>query len=304
MRLKNPHLPAAVLRHLVAVAALCAWATTAAAASIEVRDDSGQLLRLAQPARRIVSLAPHVTENLYAVGAGERLVGTVEYSDYPAAAKQLPRVGGYTRIDLEAVLALQPDLVIVWQSGNAPEQIARLQAFGLPIYVSQINRVEDIASELLRFGQLTGHRATAQQAVAHFNDRLATLREGNRGKRAVRTFYQIINPPLVTVGGKQIISDAIRLCGGENVFAQLAPLAPTVTVEAVIAANPEAIVAAGRGEPRPAWLADWKRWKAILAVARDNLFVIPADLLHQQTPRFLEGTERLCAQLDIARSRR
>lgn len=275
-----------------------------AQAEIAVRDDSGQLLRLARPVRRIVSLAPHATENLYAAGAGDRLVGTVEYSDYPAAAMTLPRVGSYARVDLEAVLRLQPDLIVVWQSGNDAVQIDKIKVFGVPMYVSQPNRVDDVAAELLRFGQLTGSTATAQVAAAQFTERLRKLRATYSHKPTVRTFYQLTEPPIYTVGGPQIISNAIHLCSGENIFAGLSKMAPTVTAEAVLAANPEAIVASRREAGRPTWLDDWKRWPQLLAVARDNLFAVPADLLHRHTPRFLDGTELLCQQLDIARSRR
>ncbi len=279
----------------------------AAHAEVAVRDDAGRTVRLAQPARRIVSLAPHMTENLYAIGAGERLVGTVEHSDYPEAARALPRLGGYTRVDLEAVLALRPDLVVVWQSGNAQAQIEKLTALGVPLYISQPNRIEDIAVELERLGTLAGSEAAARAAAARFRARLAALREtfaGHDHRRPVRTFYQVWHRPLVTVGGAQIISAALRLCGGENVFGNLPQMAQQVTVEAVIRADPEAIVASGTGEGQPEWLDDWRRWTSLAAVARDNLFFVPPPLIQRHTPRFLDGVERLCRQLETARGRR
>lgn len=275
-----------------------------AAAEVAVRDDEGATVRLARPAQRIVTLAPHLVETLYAAGAGEQLVGTVEFSTYPAAAKKKTRVGGYSQLDLEAIVALKPDLVIAWQSGNAPAAIARLRALGLTVYVSQPNRIDDVASEIERFAVLAGTNAVGNKAAASFRSRLAALRKRYSGKPTVRTFYQIWQQPLMTVGGKQIISNVIRLCGGDNVFGALDALAPTVTVEAVIAANPEAIVASGMGEARPEWLDDWRRWTAMTAVARDNLFFVPPDLIQRHTPRLLDGAERLCQHLDTARSRR
>jgi iron complex transport system substrate-binding protein len=284
----------------------CVLALVAATAHAEVvvRDDTGATVRLAQPARRIVSLAPHITETLYAAGAGERMVGAVEYSDYPDAAKKLPRIGGYSRLDLETIAALKPDLAIGWASGNSPAHIEKLRALGIPIYLAQPERIDDVATQLERYGELAGTQATAQAAATAFRNRLAELRAQYGARPKVRTFYQIWKQPLMTVGGGQVITDAIRLCGGENVFADLKPLAPKVTVEAVLAADPEVIVASGMGEARPEWLDDWRQWKSMAAVKRDNLYFIPPDLIQRHTPRLVEGAARLCAHLETARGRR
>jgi len=276
----------------------------AVSAEVVVKDDSGQVVRLAQPARRIVSLSPHMTENLYAAGAGERIVGTVEFSTFPEAARRLPRIGSYERIDLEAVVALKPDLVIAWQTGNAQSQVDKLRGLGLAVYLSQLNRIEDVAAELERIGVLAGTEAVARPAAARFSQRLAELRRQYAERPRVRTFYQIWKQPLMTVGGQQIISDAMHLCGGENVFAALRQMAANVSVEAVISANPEAIVASGMGDSRPEWLDDWRPWKNVTAVARDNLFFVPPELIQRHTPRILDGTEQMCRHLETARGRR
>jgi iron complex transport system substrate-binding protein len=275
-----------------------------AVAEVSVRDDEGVTVRLARPAQRIVTLAPHLVETLYAAGAGEQLVGTVEFSTYPEAAKKKARVGGYSQLDLEAIVALKPDLVIAWASGNAPAVVDRLRALGLTVYVSQPNRIDDVAAEIERLAVLAGTGAVGKAAAASFRSRLATLQKRYGSRPPVRTFYQIWQQPLMTVGGGQIISSVIRLCGGDNVFGALDALAPTVTIEAVIAANPEAIVASGMGEARPEWLDDWRRWTTMTAVARDNLFFVPPDLIQRHTPRLLDGAERLCQHLDTARGRR
>jgi iron complex transport system substrate-binding protein len=272
--------------------------------AVSVVDDSGATVRLAQPARRIVSLAPHLTETLFAAGAGERIVGTVEYSEYPPAASRIARVGGYSRIDLERIAALRPDLIIAWQSGNAAAHLDRLRGLGLPLYLSQSNQIADVAREIERLGVLAGSPAIASDAARQFRQRLAGLQQRYGARPPVRTFYQIWKQPLMTVGHRQIISDVIQLCGGENVFGRLPTMASAVTVEAVIAANPEAIVASGMDEARPEWLDDWKRWQSISAVARGNLFFIPPDLIQRHTPRLLDGAERLCQHLETARSRR
>ena len=267
-------------------------------------DDSGTLVRLSQPARRIITLAPHLAETVFAAGAGDRLAGTVDYSDYPEEAKKLAGVGGYSRLDLEAVVALKPDLIVAWHSGNAPANIDTLRAFGFPIYVSQPNRLEDVASEIERLGILAGSSAVADVAARRFRERLESLRQRYGARPAVRVFYQIWKQPLSTIGGAQIISSVIRLCGGENVFARLEAIAPVVTTEAVLAADPEAIVASGMDEARPDWLDDWKRWPGMTAVARNNLFFVPPELIQRHTPRLLDGATALCQHLETARSRR
>lgn len=255
-------------------------------------------------AERIIALAPHLAENLYAAGGGAKLVGTVDYSDYPDPARAVPRVGGYSRLDLEAVVALRPDLVIAWESGNSAADVARLQALGLRVEVFESRRMADVAGELERLGELAGVPVAGRAAAARYRTRLAALRAAQAGKLPVRLFYQLWKTPLMTVGGSQIISDAIRLCGGENVFGHLKPMAPTVSIEAVLAADPEAIVATGMGDARPEWLDDWARWPQLAAVRRGNLFAINPDLLQRHTSRLLDGTERLCAHLDQARARR
>jgi len=293
---------AAMLKFLCAIALLGACAT--AQAEVVVQDDIGKTIRLAQPAKRIITLAPHMAETLFAAGAGNRLVGAVEYSDYPEEAKKIPRVGGYSRFDLEAVAALKPDLVIAWYSGNAPAHVEKLRSLGFPVYVSQPNSIEDVASELERFGVLAGTSAIANAAAAKLRERHAELKKRYSQRPVVRTFYQIWKQPLTTIGGKQIISSIVRLCGGENVFEKLDTLAPVITVEAVIAANPEAIIASGMDQSRPEWLDDWKRWASITAVARDNLFFVQPQLIQRHTPRLLDGAEQLCQHLETARARR
>lgn len=277
-----------------------AWAH----AGIVVNDDLGTRLRLERPAQRIITLAPHLTETLFAAGAGERLIGAVAFSDYPEAAKKAASVGGYSQLDLEAITALKPDLIIAWHSGNAPKHIDKLRALGLPVYVSQPQHIDDIASEIERLGLLAGSETTARMAAKNFRERLLQLRQRYADRPPVRTFYQVWNQPLTTVGGRQIISDVIRLCGGENVFSRLDSLAPTLSEEAVLAANPEVIVASGMDAARPEWLDRWRRWGSLLAVTQDNLFFVPPDLIQRHTPRLLDGAEQLCRQLETARSRR
>jgi iron complex transport system substrate-binding protein len=270
-------------------------------AEIVVTDDTGETLRLKAPAQRIVSLAPHITETLFAAGAGDKVVGAVEYSDYPEAARRVKRIGGYSKLDLEVIAALKPDLAVGWASGNAPGHIAKLRGLGIPVYLAQPERIDDVATQLERYGELAGTQTAARAAASSFRARLQELRERYSQRPKLRTFYEIWQQPLMTVGGNQVISDVIRICGGENVFADIKTLAPKVTVEAVLATDPEVIVASGMGESRPEWLDEWRQWKSMTAVKRDNLFFIPPDLIQRHTPRIVEGAEQLCHHLETAR---
>lgn len=286
------------------LAAALAAATAPALAGPSVVDDSGRRVTLAEPARRIVSLAPHVTEALYAAGAGERVVAAVSYSDHPEAARDLPRIGRYDNLNVEAILAQEPDLVVGWGSGNPEAQLARLRDLGLTLYVNEPRRLEEIAASLERLGTLAGTGDVAAGAATAFRERLADLRARYGDRPTLEVFYQIWNDPLMTINDDHVIADVIRGCGGHNVFADLSALAPRVSVEAVLERDPEVIVASGMGEERPEWLDMWRDWPELDAVRNDNLFFVPPDLLQRHTPRILDGMERMCAQLERVRAAR
>ncbi|SCZ50747.1 iron complex transport system substrate-binding protein [Thiohalomonas denitrificans] len=273
----------------------------ARAPAVSATDDAGRTVSLEQPAERIVSLSPHGTELLFAAGAGDRVVGVVSYSDYPAAAGKIPRVGGYDALDLETILALQPDLVVGWESGNGPDVLERLESLGLTLFVTEPRRLEQVPASIEKLGRLAGSDAMARQAADHFQNRLQAITDDYSQRPAISVFYQVWDRPLMTVGGDHLISRIIERCGGRNVFAELSELAPTISEEGVITANPRVIIASGMGEERPEWLDDWHRWKSIDAVARNQLHFIPPDLLQRPTPRALEGAERLCRALEQAR---
>jgi iron complex transport system substrate-binding protein len=271
---------------------------------IQVTDDAGRQVVLQQPAQRIVSLAPHITELLFAVGAGAAVVGASEFSDYPEAARAIPRVGGGGGLDLEAILALQPDLVIAWESGNPAGQAQRLQQLGLPVFFSEPGHLEGIISSLERFGQLTGRQEDAHVQARTFADHLDELRRRYSGRDEITVYYQIWERPLMTVNGRHIISDVIRLCGGRNVFADLPVLAPQISSEAVLAANPDVIVVGdAAGEPAASLVA-WEHWPELKAVRQGHLYTIQRELLVRQTPRMLEGAEQLCRLLQGVREER
>ncbi len=258
-------------------------------------------LVLEEPARRVISLAPHITEVVYAAGAGSQLVGTVTYSDYPQAAKKVPRVGSYDTVSYESVLALEPDLVIVWMSGNGEETATRLERLGLTVFAEEPKTLDDVARSLRDIGALTGNAATGEAAAARFSSQLSELRSAYSDQAPVSVYYQIWDEPLLTLNDDHIISDVIRLCGGRNVFADAIPLVSRIGVESVIRADPQVILASGMDEARPEWLDAWREWESMRAVANGQLYFVPPDIMQRHTPRLIEGATQLCAHLEKAR---
>lgn len=273
-------------------------------ADVTVRDDGGSVVTLPAPARRVVALAPHAVELLYAAGGGERLIAAVDFSDYPAAAKALPRVGGSAGLDLEHIIALKPDLVVAWASGNPRRVIERLRALGFKIFLSEPRRLADIASNIERLGTLTGTEARARESAAHFTRQYQELAARYAKAPLVRVFYQVLDPAIVTLNGDHLVSEVGRLCGGQNVFEKLPKLDPVVNEEAVLQANPEVIIASGTDESWKRWRERWRGRTELAAVRFNSLYFISADILHRQSPRVLEGAQRLCADFDEARALR
>lgn len=291
------------LKTRYAIAAL-ACAASQAFAAITMQDDVGNTVILQRPAQRIVTLAPHVTELVFAAGAGERIVGTVSYSDFPPAAHSIPLIGDNRQVDIERIVSLKPDLLIVWRHNSADKQLDTLHRLGIPLFYNEPHKLDDIPQSIERFGRLFGTEDKAGQAAANLRKKLADLaaRYGQRPK--VRTFYQIWDKPLYTLSSKHILNDVIRLCGGENIFASMAPIASSVTLEAVLLENPEAIISGQAPEKPHNGLDIWKQYPALQAVKRDNLFAIDGDLLNRAGPRMIDGAAALCEKLDLARKHR
>jgi len=295
----NTRIRAAYLTVLI----LTAGVVQRAFAEIVVVDDAQQRIVLPQPAMRIISLAPFLTELLFAAGAGDKVIAGVEYSDFPPSAAALPQVGNYNKFDLEKILALNPDLLIVWISGNPATEVEALQGLGLQILRSEPRSLEDVSRTLLLFGKVADSEEPARQAAADFDTRLQVLQSSAVGTRTLSVFYQVWDRPLITVNGEHLISDVLRRCGARNVFADLPNLAPRLDIEAVLQADPQVIVASGAGERRPQWLDDWRRWPELQAVRHDNLYFVPPALIQRHTPRILLGMQRLCEQLARARAK-
>lgn len=291
------------MRALVALLVLLLGAGTSVARPVAATDDSGRRIELAQPARRVVSLAPHITEQLFAIGAGERIVATTDFADYPPEAKKLPRVARAHSVDLERVAAAQPDLIVVWGSGFPPSIVESLKRLGVPVYINEPGSLESIATSLERLGSLTAS-ATAPRVAADLRARVAALRARYADRAPVRVFYQIWAQPLMTLAGTHVINEAIRLCGGRNVFGDLAPIAPQVAVEAVVAADPQLIVTAESGAKPGGALDPWRRYATIAAVKNNRLVTLDADKINRHGPRIVDEIGVLCAQIDAARQSR
>lgn len=267
----------------------------------EIIDDEGNLVRLEKPAKRIISLAPSLTELVYAAGAGSRLIGVVEYSDYPASAESLPVVGRFDGLDIERILELKPDLIVAWQSGNPKSSITQLKNLNLKVYVAEPKNLSSIASHIEKLSVLTGTESRAQIAIQEFNSIYGELKRRYNNKSKVKIFYQLWDRPIITVGGNELINDIIELCGGENIFGDLPQLAPKIDQESVLIRNPKVIVASGSNTERPQWLDEWKLWPQLTAVAEENLYFIIPELLQRHTPRALLGTRQMCEYIDQAR---
>jgi iron complex transport system substrate-binding protein len=250
---------------------------------------------------RIVSLAPHLTELVFAAGAGELLVGVVEYSDYPEEARRLPRVGDAWRVDMERLLALQPDVVLTWASGTPDDVAARLKSLGLAQREIATFRLADVPAALRTIGALAGTQEVAEAAAGEFEREIASLTRAYARAPRIRVFIELDDQPVYTVNGKHIISEVVELCGGRNVFAALPQLAPPVSLEAVIATDPEAIVSTDDTIADP--MAMWRRWDSVRAVRAGAVYSLPADTMARATPRLVAGTRATCAALDDARRR-
>lgn len=285
-------------------ALLLAVSAIVRAEPVELRDDSGQLVRLAQPARRVVSLAPHLTELAFAAGGAKSVVGVMRYSDFPAEARALPVVGDAYALNFEAIAKLQPDLVLVWGSGLADRHKARLRVLGVPVYEAEIRDVDGIAETLRRFGLLFGDPPRAQARADAVRGEWRALEAAYARRTPVRVFYQLWHEPLMTVNGQHGISQALSACGGINAFASLAPLTPVVSWEAAVQSNPQLIMTSSSPD-EGAQLSGWQRFSAqVEAVRLQRFAVMDGNLLGRMGPRFVQGAKAMCEAIERVREAR
>ena len=288
---------------LAGLAGLAAAGLAAQAqAAITVKDDAGLTVTLAKPALRVVSMAPSVTELLFAAGGGSQIVGAVNYSDYPEAAKRIPRIGSNREIDMELLISLKPDLIVAWRHNSSERQIEMVRRLGVPVFQSDPQTLDGIPDAVLRLGQLLGTDAAARTTATQLREQLAGLRAKYANRSTVRTFYQVWDKPLYTLSGKHILTDAMKLCGGENIFDKLTVTAPIVSIESVLQANPEAIIATA--EKNYGGVELWKPYGTLAAVRSNNLFTLDGHLLNRAGPRMVQGTAAMCEVLEQARQRR
>ena len=294
------------MQRLTACSSLLALLLTASFAQADrcVTDDADNEICLDEPAQRIVALSPGATELIWAAGAGDQVVGVVSYSDYPEEAKEVESVGSHTRMDMEKLLSLEPDLLIGWVTGNPAEQLERLEEMGQTIYYTEPHDFDAIASNIERMSVLAGTEEAGHQRTAEFRDGIEALRSEYADADPVRVFYQVWDEPLMTVNGEHFIHQVIELCGGDNVFAPLDRMVPRIGDESVLEQDPEAIISGGMGEENRDWLEHWKQYSSMTAVERDNLFFVPPSTIQRPTPRLLEGGQTMCEKLEIARERR
>ena len=268
------------------------------AAEVCVKNLDGSPFCLERPAQRILSLAPHLTEMAFAVGAGAQLVGAVNYSDYPPAALDLPNVGGYHQPDMEKIITLKPDLVLAWQSGASPAVLDTLKRLGIKTWVSRGEHIADIPNELRGIGLLSGQQEQGEQAARTFEHELNAITQEHAKSRPVRGFYQIWPQPLITVSDGHFISEAMQRCGIVNIVGTTHSTTPTWSIEAVIRARPELILTS----PPARDFSRWTSWPDIPAVQNNALIILPADVLMRPAPRMLEGLRALCAAADNVRA--
>lgn len=289
---------------LLLLAALSLVGTSAvagpAAALRAVTDDDGRVVRLGAPPLRIVSLAPGGAEMLFAAGAGEQLVGTVEYSDVPPAARRVARIGDAIAIDLERLVLLRPDVVVAWPGGGNPAQREKIAQLGIPIYDQQTPHLADLAASVRRLGVLAGTQAVAESAARSIEAQLAALRREYGARPSASqpsVLLEVWDRPIYTVGGRQLMSDALTLCGARNVFADLTEPGPVVSLEAVIDRDPDIIIAAGPPGESAGWLSDWRRFGTMSAVRHGRLLAFEDQGLSRLGPSVLEATAALCRAL-------
>ncbi|GAB1257296.1 cobalamin-binding protein [Aurantivibrio plasticivorans] len=276
-------------------------ATNVAWSEIIVTDFIGREVKLQKPAQRVVALAPHIVENMFTAGAGDRLVGAVDYSDYPEAAKAIPRIGLSNSFSLEAIVALAPDLVVTWHSGRGTLALEKLASVGITVYASNPKTLDDIPKAIRDYGALTGNDQTANAAATSYEIKLSGLAARYQTTETINVLYQIWNNPIQTINSKHIISHVIQLCGGINAFGESPALAPKLSIESVIAENPDVIIASGMGEEQPEWLQAWEPWRTINAVKNKSLYFIPPDIIQRHTVRLLDGASQMCGHLEHAR---
>ncbi len=272
------------------------------ATTLEQVDDRGSVISISAPPVRVVSLAPHLTEILFDIGAGQRLVGVMAFSDFPEQAKALPRVGNHSHLNFEQILSLQPDLILGWRGGNRESDLKVLRDFGLKVFETDPRTLEDVAMLMRRLGMILGVPEAAEDRARHFEEAVMRLRKTRSNRRPLRVFYQVWDQPIYTLNGDHVVTQMIEGCGGTNVFSALDALSPVVSIEAVLDTNPEVILGPRESDQSASWMTRWESWPQVKAVANKQVHSIPADLVARMGPRLVDAMAAICGSLSTARS--
>ena len=280
---------------------LLLFASAVHSSPIAVEDFMDRPVSLKAPAQRIVALAPHIVENLFSAGAGEKIVGVVSYSNFPEGAQSIPEVGSYNAYSLETIVSLKPDLVVMWGSGNGISALEKFERLGIPVFVSEPRLLSDIPKTIRLLAALAGTQETGDVEAKRIESEIEQLVALYSKSEKLSVFYQIWNEPLQTLNGDHLINQVISLCGGENVFSDTKALAPRINIESVLVRNPDVIVASGMSQNRPEWLDEWYAYPSLNAVKNKALFSINPDHIQRPTARVLLGAKALCEKLETVR---
>jgi iron complex transport system substrate-binding protein len=287
--------------HMRFILALLALACLTQPAFGQFYDDAGNTVNLTKPAPRIVSLSPAITENLFAIGAGDYVIGTSTYSDYPVAAKSIPIVADHQSVDLEKIATLKPDVIIVWQGGSSSAQIAALTRLGIPLYTHSAKQLSDIPLALMRLASLTGTERQAAAVVLSAYQDIQLLADAP--SPALPTFYQVWHSPLMTLNRHSWVSDTLTRCGAHNIFSELNVTAPTVGMEDVLQRQPAILYTATPLGQADESLTMWRKWDSLPAVRANNFLYTDSDAMNRATLRTLTAAKKMCADIAQARAR-
>ncbi len=250
----------------------------------------------------IIALSPHIVEMLFDIGAGDQIIGTTSFADYPEQAKKIPRIGNYMRIQIERVIELQPDIIIAWKSGNPSDDLARLAQLGFNIVYSQPHSFKDIANELRLFATLTGHEEKGKTVAKKFEQELNVITKTYQDKIEITGFYELWSRPLTTIAKKSWPQQFLNICKVKNPFEQVLTPYPQISIEQVLPASVQLIIQPLSSNQKDREGFNWQDWELIPAVANKNIIQPDADAMHRMTLRSLEALKALCREIDEIRA--
>ena len=290
------------MRHLfLTLSVLLGSIGSAQAAPVCVTDDTGRSVCPETSIERVISLSPGSTELIFAAGGGSRVVGVDEHSDYPAEVASIDRIGGYPNISVESIAALKPDLIVAWAGGNSPQLTAMLESLGIPLFYINPQSFSDVASAIRRLGVVFDAEALANQSADNVEQRYRAIVAQYENKKPVTVFYEVWNNPLMSINSNHIIHQVIDVCGGKNIYADAWTQVPRVSIESLIAANPEVISSSTFIKDGKTIEERWSQWHNISAVKNNAYISVSGDLISRPTPRALDAAQEFCEQLDVIR---